>query len=1183
MSTRTTLRWGVVLLAAALLVGGASAQVLYGSLTGNVTDPSGAAVPGAKVDLLNVGTSQTKSATTDERGVYRFTDLQMGTYKLTVKAASFATVVEDNLQISNNELRRVNVALTIAKTTESVQVSAEAIALQTDKGDVERVITSQEVTDLPENGRNGRNFQGLLYLLPGAGNNGSREANSEAGNPAGAQTVFVNGQSSQGNQTRLDGATISYPWLPVNVAYIPPTDAIQTVNIVTNSFDAEQGTAGGAAVNVAIKSGTNQLHGGLFEYNQNNAETAVAYFSHTNTAPPPKNVFNQYGLFVGGPVWIPKLYNGRNKLFFFFDWQDTKRNQFGQSPNLTLPVAPWRTGNFSALNCNPAAITSTNSAPQQCIWDPLTGNVNGTGRIPFPSNTIPGARISAAAATLTGQLPALTRPNQTTVNYDAYGFTYSHRNNYDAKINYNVNDKIGVWGRYSALPMDIFTPLVLGPIAGGDAFNGGNPGHAGGKVQTTAIGFTYAISNTLFLDGNVGYTRQHIGADGDESNGDYGSSQLNIPGTNGPGLDYQGVPGFQVSGFANIGNTNTGSPFLFRDNQYTTSYNLTKVHGSHNLRFGVQYDHYALNHFQPQGGTFGTARGTFGFDGLLTDLCVNGGASAASCGTFNTVNFAGGAYNSWAAFLLGDPSHMGKVTQFTDPNSLRFSDYSFYARDQWQFNSKLTISYGIRWEYYPIYAHDHYGANRFDPVTDTILIGCEASTPCDTGANATKKGFAPRLGLAYRLTEKTVVRGGYGITIDPDNFRNQRNQFPSVVNQDFSPANSGQFITNAGVTPAAGSLGGSTLVTGIPTPTYPDISKGVFTSACPNAACTGPLVQTTTNFLPSLSTGTFQQNQDRGYIQAWNLFIQHEFSSSWVGEVGYVGSHGLRLMMQANINGSLPGTGNNGRLLAPFDTNDMNSYYPYGGTKYESLQAQTKKRWGSSQVIIAYTYSHAQDNINGDNGDGTLWRTWPYNALQSWGNSGFNRGQTFTLSEIYQVPFGHGHKWAQNGVPALLLGGWQLSGTFVRYTGLPFTVGSGITCNCGGQSQSANQVNPVVKVYGGHDANSPYFDGTAFANPATNTLGNTQRNILTGPGFLNIDFRVARTFDLLREGRLKFQLLGDAFNLFNHPNFGNPGATFANQSVTSTGQTNYNGYSVITSQCGLCTQRQLQVGARLTF
>src|ERR1035438_10306047 len=279
MSTKKLLRWGTALLAAALLCGVASAQVLYGSLTGIVSDPSGATVPGAKVEALNVGTGIAKETVTDDRGAYLFTDLQMGTYEITVRAPSFQPMAVDNAQVGNNEVRRVNFNLQIAKTSEVVEVSAEQIALQTDKGDVERVITKQEVTELPYMGGQGRNFQSLLYLIPGAaapGNNGAREANSDAGNPARAMSLLMNGQSSTGNNTKVDGATISYPWLPVNVAFIPPSDAIETVNIVTNAFDAEQGSAGGAATNVTIKSGTNQLHGSMFQYNQNNDETAFA-------------------------------------------------------------------------------------------------------------------------------------------------------------------------------------------------------------------------------------------------------------------------------------------------------------------------------------------------------------------------------------------------------------------------------------------------------------------------------------------------------------------------------------------------------------------------------------------------------------------------------------------------------------------------------------------------------------------------------------------------------------------------------------------------------------------------------------------------------------------------------------------------------------------------------------------
>src|ERR1022692_4599867 len=408
------------------------AQVLYGSLTGNVTDPSSAAVPGAKVTALNIDTGLSREATTDDRGAYQFANVQSGPYKVSVTAPSFQTTAQTDVRVNANEVRRVDFGLKIAQTSETVEVSTAAAILQTDKSDVHSEISSQQVVELPYNGGEGKNFQSLLYLVPGAGIPATREANSEAGNPQRAQTLFMNGVSSTGNSTKLDGATVSYPWLPVNIAYVPPPESIETVNITTNSFDAEQGAACGAAINVAIKSGTNQLHGVAFEHNQNNDMTAVNYFSHTS--PLQKNVFNQYGFAIGGPIWIPKVVHGKNKLFFFADYQGTKRRQYASTPNLTLPTAAMRTGDFSATGVT--------------IYDPLTGNADGTGRTPFANNAVPTARIDPASATMTGLLPTLTRPNAYTSNYDAYGNTQYNRTNWDFKVNYNPNDKLMIWGRY---------------------------------------------------------------------------------------------------------------------------------------------------------------------------------------------------------------------------------------------------------------------------------------------------------------------------------------------------------------------------------------------------------------------------------------------------------------------------------------------------------------------------------------------------------------------------------------------------------------------------------------------------------------------------------------------------------------------------------------------------------------
>ncbi|HKE21519.1 MAG TPA: TonB-dependent receptor [Bryobacteraceae bacterium] len=1129
----------------------AAAQVLYGTLTGNVTDPAGAAVPNAHVEALDQDTNVKSEATTDERGIYRFTDLQAGPYKVTVAANSFRTFIETNVPVQTNEIRRVDVQLQIATTSESVVVSADAVVLQTDKADIRSEVTSQEVEELPYNGSEGKNFQALLLLQPGAVTTaGNGEANSAAGNPQRAITVFMNGVSSQANNTRLDGALNAYPWLPVNVAYVPSPESIQTVTVSTNAFDAEQGAAGGAAVNVSIKTGTNDLHGVLFERNTNQDFDAVNnYFSHPGRLA--KNIQNQFGFAVGGPVWIPKIVHGRNKLFWFMSWEDTKQSQFASDANLTLPTAAMRTGDFSA-------------APTT-IYDPLTGNPDGTGRTPFAGNIIPGNRIASASATLTSLLPALTRPNSFYTNYDAYGATTYTVNRWDWKANYNPSDKAMIWGRYSISPMDIYAPLVLGP-AGGDAFNGGNPGHAGGRVQVTAAGLTYTFTPTLLFDGNVGYTRQNIGANGDPQDGDYGTDVLHIPGTNGTGPNYEGIPGFQVSGLANIGNTNTGSPFQFRDNQYATNVNLTKIKGSHNIRVGFEYDKFALNHFQPQGGTFGTARGTFGFDGSLTAL--KGGAA---------IN-AGSPSNSWAQFLLGFPSETGKVTQFTNPIGLRFSTWSTYARDVWQVSSRLTIDYGLRWEYYPIYSHDHYGAVRFDPATDYIYVGGEGGVPWDAGATANKKDFAPRLGAAYRLSEKTVIRSGFGITIDPDNMRNQRNQYPAIVNQVYQPLNTYQFVSYAGV-PNSDGAAQVQLKDGIPLPTFPNISVGIIKPS-PTASLT--------TYLPSTSTVTFPANFDRGYYETWNFFIQHEFSSSLVAQAGYVGTHGVHVNENININGSLPGTGTAGRQLYPYITSDMNSISPFGSMTYNGLQMSVRKRIGASLIGANYTFSRAIDNSNGDNGDGFLWRAYPASYTLDKQLSGISRSQVFNLFVVYQLPFGKGHTMATHGLANWIFGGWQISSILNRFSGLPFSVGTTASINAGGQGTSADSISPNVKILGGHDANTPYFDGTAFINPPNNTFGTLGRDTLRGPGLFALNGSISRKFNF-KEGRISFQLVGEAFNLTNSPVFSNPNAT-CNQSyptatscwtTNSNGSPNFNGFGTISNT--VSSPRSLQVGGYLRF
>ena len=341
----------------------------------------------------------------------------------------------------------MDVALSVSQVVESIAVSASAVTLQTDRADINNQIQSKQIVDLPLLNTQGRNFQALYKILPGF--TPPVEVHSESGNPQRSMATQANGMPQSSNNTKLDGATISHPWLPRLVAYLPPVEAVEQVNVVSNSFDAEQGMAGGAAMNVTIKSGTNQFHGGGWEFHNNSALKARNYFYCLYSCTgdpnqPPKNIQNQFGGMIGGPIV-------KNKLFFFADWERTTRRQ-AASALRTVPTAAMRKGDFNG--------TSTT------LFDPRTGNADGSGRLPYANNTVPASNIDPAAAYMQDLIPL---PNQSVFpnNYLAIGGYQLTRDNADFKVNYNPNEKMQMFGRYSFSPSTVFDPPSLGGAGGG--------------------------------------------------------------------------------------------------------------------------------------------------------------------------------------------------------------------------------------------------------------------------------------------------------------------------------------------------------------------------------------------------------------------------------------------------------------------------------------------------------------------------------------------------------------------------------------------------------------------------------------------------------------------------------------------------------------------------------------------
>ncbi|MGH9523104.1 MAG: carboxypeptidase regulatory-like domain-containing protein, partial [Terriglobales bacterium] len=639
-----------------LFVGGipVRAQVLYGSLTGNVTDSSGAAIPNATIEALNTGTGAKQTVSTDTSGTYRFNALQAGTYKVTITAKSFAAKVFDGVNIANNIVRRADAQLGVAAEQQNVTVTGEAPVLQTDKADVHSNISRQEVEALPSGGTQGRNFQALLQLIPGAGL--SAETNSLAANPMRAMNTNVNGQSDQGINTRIDGAQDAYPWLPANVAYVPPNDAIQEVNVVTNSFDAEQGMAGGAAVNVQIKSGTNQYHGSADWFHSDQNLQARNYFNDKSLPAfknKNRNNQNQFGGTFGGPI-------KKDKLFFFADYERTTQRQKAGPDTRTLPTPAMLTGDFRGLPGNPI------------IYDPATGDATGAGKTQISCNGVLNVicpnRIDPASATLAKLISPLTAQEFTTANglnnWAGSGTALFNRDNADFKVNFVPTEKSTMFARYSIARILVGDPPLLGD-AGGDATNGGQLGSAPGRIQSVGLGATYTFTPNMLFDWNFGFTRQRLGATFDLAS-PKGTDLLKIPGTNGAGVPsagmlYNGLPAFQINSAAsslNLGNPNTGNPYLFRDNQFVSGANLSWTHGRHNVRGGIEWNHTQLNHFQPQGGSFQTARGSFQFAGTATSLPIDPITGKTTTPTY---------FNSVADFLLGLPNRTGKAYLLQNP------------------------------------------------------------------------------------------------------------------------------------------------------------------------------------------------------------------------------------------------------------------------------------------------------------------------------------------------------------------------------------------------------------------------------------------------------------------------------------------------------------------------------------
>ncbi len=758
---------GAAMLACLVLLPTVSAaQVLYGSVVGNVRDASGATIPGATVTIINKGTSLQREATTTTDGSYSIINVLPGTYDVKVTLQGFREFLKTDVPVSAGTISRVVVSLEVGQLSETVTVASATQLLQTDKADVHTELKAREITNLPLPAY--RNYQSLLNLVPGA--TPAMTQNSLTDTPGRSLRTFVNGQNPNTNMTKSDGATNVNLWLPHHTMYVAPAETIESVNVSTDNFDAEQGMAGGAAITLITKSGTNNLKGSAFEFFNNDSLNARKFFD-PSVQPTNKNIT---GGTLGGPIQ-------KDKVFFFGSYEGyferTKQFTFYDVPTVAL-----RNGDFSGI-----------STP---IYDPLTGSTaTGVGRVQFPNNVIPANRLDPIAQKLLTYypLPNTGDPGAVSRNYVRQEQVNVDRHNFDAKVNWNRTSAHQIWGKYSELSANVGNLYYLGVDGGG---NGDT------KVYQPTVGTTWTLSPSLILDATFGFSRQKQTVEAsDFALGNVGSDVLGIPGTNGSDPRYAGfpqfgynTPGATSNGFSELGNNATWNP-LYRDERtYNFTANVTKLVGPHDIRFGYSVNHFYMDHWQPE---IGNPRGNFVFNGFATA----------------TAGQAPNLYNTFAQLLLGLDSAAGKSIQY-ELMTAREWQHGFFVRDRWQINEKMTADIGLRYEYYPLMHRANRGIERVDLSTMNVLLGGVGGNPEDVGIKVAKDLFAPRLGFVYRLNEQTVFRSGYGWTYNPLPFsRPLRGFYPLTI--------AGNFQT----TDTFGWFG--TLAQGLPPVTGPDLSSGV--------------------------------------------------------------------------------------------------------------------------------------------------------------------------------------------------------------------------------------------------------------------------------------------------------------------------------------------------------------------
>ncbi|MBV9082967.1 MAG: TonB-dependent receptor, partial [Acidobacteriaceae bacterium] len=771
-----------------------------------------------------------------------------------------------------------------------------------------------------------------------------------------------------------------------------------------------------------------------------------------------------------------------------------------------------------------------------------------SGRVPFANNQVPTPLLDPIVQKLVAATPLPNLPNLLSNNYYASGPYAVNRSKLDSKLNWVAGDKLNLSGRVGWLHYTMNDPPVFGNNGGVPvASAGGRAGHAFGDVYSTTYSANYVVSPTVLVDSYFGWTLSNSNHDPVRLGTNVGLDVLGIPGTNGPNLLYSGWPDFQVSSYADIGTPTASSPLRYADSQFEYTANASWTRASHSLKFGIDVSHFAINHFEAP-----ASAGVFIF---------TGGATAIPGQSPNQ-------YNSYAQFLLG----LSSVTQTEalpfDNNRLtsRQISYSFYAQDSWQATHKLTVAYGLRWDYFPMGHRASRGLERYNFDTNQMSICGVALVPTDCGYHIEQKNFSPRLGIAYRPSETWVVRAGYGINYDPyplSFVRNMITNYPNDLQLSLNPPNTNQYA--------------SRLADGIPRIAVPDITSGVV-----------PVPVT-------YAVRSLAQNTIRGYIQSWNFSLQKQLAGGFLAQSAYVGSHQVHINQRFDLNaGQVLGAGTAGQpYFQKFGrTTATELLTAVGDNHYHSLQATLQKRFSQGyQLNLSYTFSKAIGICCDELADGPPMIQIPQYFKLNRALMPFDRTHVFSATLVAELPFGKSKPWLSSGIASTIAGGWQLNSLISAYSGTPFTVMASNTSlnapNPSGNNERADQIKPTVQILGGVGPNSPYFDPLAYAPVTTARFGTSGYDSLRGPGTLNTDAGLFRNFRITERFRAEFR--AEALNVTNTPHFSNPGNLNVSNVVLNPDRTirNLGGFGTITSTTGTgregIDERVLRFAVRITF